>query len=280
MVRTLATDLFREMISRPDDQIELAAAALLFALDEYPALNMTGYLERIGAVARRASAQLSADPAERPLEAIECINHQLFEIERFRGNKNDYYDPRNSFLNDVLDRKTGIPITLSVLYMEVGCRVGLKVEGVGMPGHFIVKCKRDDLDIFIDPFAQGEILLEEDCQLKLIQLHGKHFQFDRSYLEVVNHRQILTRMLRNLKGIYWNEQNYTKALHIIEKILLINPTSASELRDRGLAHHQLNHFSSAIEDWSRYLDLQPRAPDAAEVAKRMRIAARMVAFKN
>jgi regulator of sirC expression with transglutaminase-like and TPR domain len=280
IVRTLATDLFREMISRPPEQIELAKAALLIALDEYPALNLTSYLERIGAVARRVSAQLSADPTEHPLEAIECINRQLFKIEGFRGNQDDYYDPRNSFLNEVIDRKTGIPITLSVLYMEIGRRIGLEVEGVGMPGHFIVKCKKGDLDIFVDPFAQGEILLEADCQRKLTQLHGKNFQFRRSYLDVVDHRQILTRMLHNLKGIYWNEQNYAKAVGIIEKILLINPRSASEFRDRGFAHHQLNHLSSAIDDLSRYLELQPGAHDAEEVRKKIKIAARMVAFRN
>ncbi|MGH9427435.1 MAG: SirB1 family protein [Terriglobia bacterium] len=280
MTRTLATDLFREMVSRPPEQIQLAAAALLIALDEYTGLNMTSYLERIAAVAERASAQLLADPVERPMEAIECINYQLFEVEGFRGNQEDYYDPRNSFLNDVIDRKTGIPITLSVLYMEVGRRIGLKVEGVGMPGHFIVKCKKNDVEIFVDPFGQGEILLEEGCQRKLNRLHGKHFQFNRSCLDAVSHRQILTRMLHNLKGIYWNEQNYVNALGVIEKILLINPTAASEFRDRGFAHHRLNHLSLAIKDWSRYLELQPGAPDAAEVARRLKIAARMVAFRN
>ena len=140
MRRTLAIDRFREMVSRPPEQIDLAAAALLIALDEYPALNVSGYLERIDALAERTSSRLLFDAAERPMEAIEAINHQLFEIEGFGGNQEDYYDPRNSFLNDVIDRKTGIPITLSLLYMEVASRVGLKLEGVGMPGHFIVKC--------------------------------------------------------------------------------------------------------------------------------------------
>ena len=280
MARTLATDLFREMVSRPPEQIDLAVAALLIALDEYPGLNMSGYLKRIDALAERTSAQLLFDAAERPMEAIESINYQLFEIEGFRGNQKDYYDPRNSFLNDVIDRKTGIPITLSVLYMEVGRRIGLNLEGVGMPGHFIVKCKQDGWEIFVDPFGGGEILLEEDCQRKLTQLPGKDFQFNRSCLDAVNHRQILTRMLHNLKAIYWNQQNYTKALGIIEKVLLINPTVAAELRDRGFAHYQLNHLSSAIKDWSRYLELRPGAPDAAEVAKSLKIAAQMLSFRN
>ena len=280
MTRTLARDLFREMVSRPPEQMDLAAAALLIALDEYPELNVSDYLERIDLLAKRTSAQLRSDAVERPMEAIESINYQLFEIEGFRGNQEDYYDPRNSFLNDVLDRKTGIPITLSVLYMEVGRRIGLKVEGVGMPGHFIVKCKHNGAEIFIDAFGRGEILLEEGCERKLTQLHGKDFQFNRSCLDAVNHSQILTRMLHNLKAIYWNQQNYAKAIGVIEKLLLINPTAAAEIRDRGFAHYQLNHLSPAIRDWSRYLELRPGAPDAAEVSKSLKVAAQVRAFRN
>jgi len=280
MTRTLARDLFREMVSRPPEQMDLAAAALLIALDEYPELNVSDYLERIDLLAERTSARLYSDAAERPMEAIESINYQLFEIEGFRGNQEDYYDPRNSFLNDVLDRKTGIPITLSVLYMEVGRRIGLKVEGVGMPGHFIVKCRHNSAEIFIDAFERGEILLEEGCERKLTQLHGKDFQFNRSCLDAVNHSQILTRMLHNLKAIYWNQQNYAKALGVIEKLLLINPTAAAEIRDRGFAHYQLNHLSPAIRDWSRYLELRPGAPDAAEVSKSLKVAAQVRAFRN
>jgi regulator of sirC expression with transglutaminase-like and TPR domain len=280
MTRTLATDLFREMVARPPEQIDLAAAALLIALDQYPRLNMPGYTGQIDAFAERTSARLAHAAAKRPMEAIEAINRQLFEIEGFRGNQEDYYDPRNSFLNDVIDRRTGIPITLSLLYMEVGRRIGLKVEGVGMPGHFIVKCKHDGMDIFIDPFAQGEILLEEGCRRKLAELHGKGFQFDRSFLEPVNHRQILTRMLHNLKGIFWNQRNYAKALGIIEKVLIINPSAVEEFRDRGVAHHHLNDLSSAVKDWSRYLELRPGASDTAEVKKSLKTAAQALAIRN
>jgi regulator of sirC expression with transglutaminase-like and TPR domain len=280
MVRTLATDLFREMACRPPEKVDLAAAALLIALDEYPGLNVSGYIERINALAERTASRLLSDAADRPMEAIKAINCQLFEIEGFRGNQQDYYDPRNSFLNDVIDRKTGIPITLSLLYMEVSRRIGLKVEGVGMPGHFIVKYQQAGVEVFVDPFGRGEILQEEGCQQKLIQLHGKGFRFNRSCLEAVNHSQILTRMLYNLKSIYLNQQNYHKALSIIEKVLLINPTATAELRDRGFAHDQLNHLSSAIKDWSRYLELRPGAADASEVAKSLNIAAQQLAFRN
>jgi len=280
MARTLAIDLFREMVTRPPDQVDLATAALLIALDEYPGMNVAVYLGRIELLAKRTASRLLCNAAERPLEAIEALNRQLFEIEGFCGNQEDYYDPRNSFLNDVIDRRTGIPITLSILYMEVGRRIGLRVEGVGLPGHFVVKCKQDGVEVFVDPFERGEILKAEGCQKKLIQLHGKEVKFNRSWLDAVDHGQILTRMLHNLKGIYWNQRNYAKVVGIIEKVLLINPSAATELRDRGIAHYQLSHLSSAIEDWSRYLELQSGAPDAAQVAKNLKIAAQKLASRN
>src|SRR5262245_19742454 len=280
MRRTLATDLFQEMVSRPPDEVNLAAAALLIALDEYPTLDVSGYLQQIDAIAERTLPRLLCHPGDNPLEAIQTINCQLFEVEGFSGNREDYYDPRNSFLNEVLDRKKGIPITLSLLYMEVGLRIGLKLEGVGMPGHFIVKCEHNGTEIFVDPFERGAILLEEDCRRKLAQLHGSKFQFNRTFLGVVDSHQILTRMLQNLKRIYWNTKDYTKALSVIDKILLINPTAAVELRDRGNAHYQVNQLSLAIGDWTRYLELKPTSSDAAEVANSIKIASQVLAIKN
>lgn len=280
MTHTLATDLFREIVSRPSEQIDLAQAALLIALDEYPALSISSYLEHLDLLAAEVAKGLPFCVAERPMEAVEALNRQLFEVEGFKGNQEEYYEPRNSFLNDVIDRRTGIPITLSLLYMEVSRRIGLKVDGVGMPGHFIVKCRHAGLEIFIDPFERGEILLEEGCRRKLIQLHGEKFQFDPSYLNAVDHRQILNRMLLNLKGIYWSRQNYAKALGVIEKRLLISPGAATEIRDRGFAHYRLNRFSSAIADWSRYLQLRPHASDASEVTRNLKIASQALAFRN
>jgi hypothetical protein len=136
MTRTLATELFREMVSRLAEEVDLAAAALLIALDEYPDLNLQEYLLKLDQLAEgiRPELQRSGSVSERPVDAIEKMNQHLFAVEGFRGNREDYYDPRNSFLNEVLDRRTGIPITLSVIYMEVGKRLGLELQGVGMPG--------------------------------------------------------------------------------------------------------------------------------------------------
>jgi len=269
--------LFSHLVSRPEADLDLARAALLIAEPEYPGLDVARYIEELDRLGAGAAVRINAAQQRTPLETVV---RYLYEELGFHGNTRNYYDPRNSFLNEVLDRKTGIPITLSVLYMEVGRRIGLKVEGVGMPGHFIVKCRHNSAEIFIDAFERGEILLEEGCERKLTQLHGKDFQFNRSCLDAVNHSQILTRMLHNLKAIYWNQQNYAKAIGVIEKLLLINPTAAAEIRDRGFAHYQLNHLSPAIRDWSRYLELRPGAPDAAEVSKSLKVAAQVRAFRN
>jgi regulator of sirC expression with transglutaminase-like and TPR domain len=282
MTRTLASELFREMVSRPAGEVDLAAAALLIALDEYPDLNLQEYLLRIDQLAEgiRPELQGSGSVAERPVDAIEKVNQHLFAVEGFRGNRDDYYDPRNSFLNEVLDRRTGIPITLSVIYMEVGKRLGLELQGVGMPGHFVVKCRHRDIELFVDPFNFGEILLEADCQKKLAQIHGQDFRFDRSHLDSVNNHQILTRMLTNLKAIYFEKQDYSRTLAMIEKILLVNPNAPDEIRDRGFIHYKLDHLSQALKDWSRYLELSPRASDAKEIERNLTVAGHLLAGRN
>jgi regulator of sirC expression with transglutaminase-like and TPR domain len=273
-------ELLRDMVNRRADEVDLAAASLLIALDEYPDLNILRYLQEIQRLADEIKPHLRFRADLRPMDAIERINQCLFAEAGFRGNQENYYDPRNSFINEVLDRRLGIPITLSVVYMEVGKRLGLKLEGVGMPGHFLVKCIHRDLEIFIDAFSQGEILLETDCQRKLTQIYGQDFQFDRIYLSSVNNHQILIRMLTNLKAIYLSQQDYRRALSTTEKILLVTPEAAAELRDRGSMHFRLNQFSQAMKDWSRYLELRPDAPDAQEVQNNLATVAGLLAFRN
>lgn len=280
MVRTLASELFREMVSRPPDQVDLAAAALLIALDEYPGLSVQKYLLEIERIASAVRTRLMSRRDVWPMDAIEAMNCQLFDIERFRGNQDDYYDPRNSFLNEVLDRKTGIPITLSLLYLEIGRRVGVTLYGVGMPGHFIVKVVHRGVEILVDPFCHGEILLEEQCQGKLMQILGQGFKFERSYLDAVNSHQILERMLANLKGIYFDRQDYAKVLDVIEKMLLIRPDSPEHIRDRGSVHYKLGRLSLAVRDWARYLELDPSARDAGEVENNLKRLVRLLAGRN
>ncbi len=279
-MRTLAAELFKEMVGKPESQVDLASAALLIALDEYPALDIQKYIREIDAMAARLRSEIDFSPETRTMGAIEKLNRFLFHTKGFRGNNEDYYDPRNSYLNEVLERRVGIPITLSLVFMEVGKRLGLRIEGVGMPGHFIVKYLHNGWEVFVDPFNQGEILREDECRKRMELQYGAGFQFNRSFLASVNKQQILTRMLTNLKGIYIQRQEFRKALGAIEKIVLLNPESPSEIRDRATVHFRLNNLTSALADWVRYLELQPSAADAAEVKNQMTVAGQLLALRN
>jgi regulator of sirC expression with transglutaminase-like and TPR domain len=279
-MRTLAAELFKEMVGRPERQVDLASAALLIALDEYPTLDIQKYLREIDAMASVIRSEIDFSVGTRTMETIEKLNRFLFRSKGFRGNTEDYYDPRNSYLNEVLERRLGIPITLSLVFMEVGKRLGLRLEGVGMPGHFIVKCLHNGWEVFVDPFNQGEILLEDECRKRLELQYGTGFQFSRSFLDSVSKHQILTRMLANLKGIYLQREEFRKALGAIEKIVFINPESHSEIRDRAAVHFKLNNLSYALADWLRYLEMQPNAADAAEVKNQMNVAGQLLALRN
>jgi regulator of sirC expression with transglutaminase-like and TPR domain len=279
-MRTLATELFKEMVGRPESQVDLASAALSIALDEYPALDIQKCLSEIDAMASVLRSEIDFSVETRSLDTIERLNRFLFHTRGFRGNTEDYYDPRNSYLNEVLERRLGIPITLSLVFMEVGKRLGLRLEGVGMPGHFIVKCFHNGSEVFIDPFNQGEILMEDECRKRLELQYGTGFQFSRSLLDSVNKHQILTRMLANLKGIYLQRQEFRKALGAIEKIVFINPKSHTEIRDRAAVHFKLSNLTSALADWVRYLEMQPNAPDAEEIKNQMKVAGQLLALRN
>jgi regulator of sirC expression with transglutaminase-like and TPR domain len=279
-MRTLAAELFKEMVGRPENQVDLASAALLIALDEYPTLDIQKYLREIDAMASVIRSEMDFSVGNRTLDAIRKLNRFLFQVKGFRGNTDDYYDPRNSYLNEVLERRLGIPITLSLVFIEVGERAGLKLEGVGMPGHFVVKCLHAGREIFVDPFNQGEVLTEDGCRKRLELQFGTSFEFSRSFLDSVNKHQILTRMPTNLKGIYLQRQEFRKALGAIEKILIVNPESPSEIRDRASVHFKLNSFSSALADWVHYLEIKPDAADAESVKNQMNVAGQLLALRN
>jgi regulator of sirC expression with transglutaminase-like and TPR domain len=198
------------------------------------------------------------------------MNHILFQEEGFAGNAAHYYDRRNSFLNDVLDRKLGIPITLSIVYMEVGRRLGLSLEGVSFPGHFLVKLELERGRIVLDPYLGGISLSEQELRSRLHQAYGDQSDvpLDR-LLTSAGKRHILTRLLHNLKAIYLRKEEYTKVLPVIDRILLIRPDRPEELRDRGLIYERLECAQSALEDYRRYIELEPNAPDARDIRNRL-----------
>jgi regulator of sirC expression with transglutaminase-like and TPR domain len=188
----------------------------------------------------------------------------LFEEEGFRGNSDEYYDPRNSFLNDVLDRRIGIPITLATVFIEVGARVGLEVAGVGLPGHFIVKVQAPEGDVLVDPFYGGTVLTEDDCQKRLDRISGGKMRLRPQHLAPCPRKQMLVRMLANLKAIYVKANDHARALGVLELLLSVS-SDPEQLRDRGLLYASLDCYKLAVADLVCYLDRAPTARDADSV---------------
>jgi regulator of sirC expression with transglutaminase-like and TPR domain len=253
---------FLKIVER--DEPDLARAALEFARVEYPRLNAERYVSELDRMGRRAAARLERVPPGVAAEArIAAFNTYLYEEEGFAGNREDYEDPRNSFLNEVIDRRTGIPITLALVYMEVARRAGLPVEGVNFPGHFLLRCRGGepfDADLIVDPFHRGAILSEQDCR-RLLQQVDAPGGFDRRLLEPATKRQIVIRMLVNLKRAYVRLRSFPQARVVSNLLIALDPSALAELRDRGLLSYHLNDFQAALRDLERYLQLMPRTVD-------------------
>jgi len=269
---------FAHLVRQPETAIDLAEATLLIAKEEYPDLDLAAYLARLedmGADVRRL-----AGPTQDPHRLIAELSEYLFQHLGFRGNADYYYDPKNSFLNEVLDRRIGIPITLSAVYLEVARRIGLRLHGVGMPGHFLVKYEGPGEEVVIDPFGGGRIVSSVDCQRILDQVFDGKRRFEPTMLAIVGTRQILTRMLTNLKAIYFNDEEYGKALSIVERLVILHPQDACEIRDRGLLSCQLRRHADAIADLERYLRLAPEANDAEAIREHLRSLRQRAAALN
>ncbi|NET38927.1 MAG: tetratricopeptide repeat protein [Cyanothece sp. SIO1E1] len=259
----LAWQRFYQAIQSPEANIDLATAALYLAQEEYPDLDPTTYLHTLDRMAMAVEARL---PRERyPLKVIQTINQYLYEDLGFIGNRSDYYDPRNSFLNQVIERRTGIPITLSLVYLEIAQRINFPMAGVGMPGHFLIRPTLADMEVFVDPFNRGEILFAEDCQERLSQLYGSMIQFQPELLETISARHFLARMLNNLKLIYLSQEDMPKALAAIERILLLFPDAPIHLRDRGLIYYHIGLWVEARRDLETYLAETPTSKDASVI---------------
>jgi regulator of sirC expression with transglutaminase-like and TPR domain len=264
--RARARERFKEVVSLDNERINLAEAALLIAAEEYPALDLPLYLEKIDRIGDQVRER--AAYAHNSLDVLSTINATLFDELGFRGNVENYYDPRNSFLNEVIDRRVGIPITLTVVYMEVARRVGLHVEGVGMPGHFIAKLTTDSGDTFIDSFNGGRLFGEAGCAELLSELSGGRLTLKPEHMAAVTKKEMLARMLTNLMGVY-AAGDHRRALAAIERILLINPDSPPHVRDRGLLLATLGRTTGAIAELERYLTLAPDAPDASSIREQI-----------
>ena len=261
-----------------DEKIDLIRASLTIARTEYPNLDIEVYAARIEQLARRVASLAFDLDAQRTLAAL---NQVLFEELKLRGNREDYYDPRNSFLNDVLDRGLGIPITLSVVYMEVARRVGFHLSGVGMPGHFLLKhYSEHGQETLIDCFNRGGVLSRQDCQSRLDEIYSGEMTLRPEFLHPISRRQILTRMLNNLKTVYLSTRNFRKALLIADLILVIHPRSAEDVKQRALLRYSMKLHGLAAEDLDEYLKMSPNASDAEEIKQMSLSIRRMLALMN
>ncbi|MGF1520543.1 MAG: SirB1 family protein [Nodosilinea sp.] len=261
----LSSEHLYQELQQPTAQVSLARAALYVAQEDYPHLAVDDYLAMLDRMAETLRQRLPSD--RYPLKIIRAINDYLFTELNFRGNSIDYYDPRNSFLNQVLERRVGIPITLSLVYLELAQRVGFPMVGVSMPGHFLIRPTVSEMDLFVDPFHQGEILFEQDCRSRLKQMFGEAAQLEPHHVAAITPATFLVRLLTNLKLIYLRNRDVPKALDAINRILLIYPAAVGEWRDRGLILYQQGLPDEAQLDLERYLYQHPEATDAFEIRR-------------
>jgi regulator of sirC expression with transglutaminase-like and TPR domain len=277
---------FGELVEKPEAEIDLAEGALLVADIAYPDLDHRSYLQRLDALAsavreelgpavadlRRPRAMATREVAERTLDALRAV---LVQREGFRGNAVDYYDPGNSFLNVVLDRRVGLPITLCVVYLEVARRLGAPLRGVALPAHFVMKwplSSKQGGDIFVDAFASAELLDAAGCKklvARVAEASGASLAFEPKWTSAVGPRAILTRILTNLKMLYLQRGETRLALEVVERLILLRPDAPEELRDRGLLRLALGEPLLAAADIAAYTTRTPDAPDVSRLRRRL-----------
>ena len=262
---------FQQLIESKDERIDLARACLMIAQDAYPALDVERYLGEIESMALRLRARLKDGGGVE--QRVIALNEFHYDELGYWGNTEDYYDPRNSYLNEVIDRKTGIPITLAVLYMALGRRIGLPLQGVSFPGHFLVRVRVRGGVLILDPFTGGAPQSEDELRARLQRVIPEGAAADVSvaelpleqFLEPASNRQIVARVLRNLKGIYRETDKPERLLEVLNRIMVVSPDASAELRDRGYAYQRLECWRAALQDLGRYLEREPQAGDRDEV---------------
>ncbi len=262
---------FREIVALSEPELNLAEAALHIAKFEYPGLDVGQYLARLDLMAEAIRLEVKTDSAD-PLDVMWELNQYLYGELGFTGNLTDYFDPRNSFLNDVLDRRIGNPISLSLVHMEVGRRVGLPIQGVSFPGHFLVKLDVDGGSVVMDPFLQGTSLSLDELERRAESVLDEGTPVKDllpQLLEDASKKDILRRMLRNLKGIYVERKDYERLIHVADMMLTVAPDHPRETRERGWVYQKLGHIRAAIRDYCRYMELAPDAADAEEIRERL-----------
>jgi regulator of sirC expression with transglutaminase-like and TPR domain len=255
-----------ELLAAPGP-LDVIQAALLVAAEEYPDLDVGGEAQRIRLICVAGAERV--DGLTNPFARLDELRSYLFEDLGFRGNHDAYDDPRNSFLNEVLDRRLGIPLTLSMLFIEQARAAGFEAHGVGLPGHFVTRVRYDGRSVLVDPFHGGHVITIEDCRQLVARSTGRAALFRSTHLDGVPGSAMLKRLLLNLKQVYVSSADFDRALSAVERLLLISPGDPQELRDRGLIKAHLGRPGPAIADLERYLSLVPDAPDLKTVEGRL-----------
>lgn len=247
--------------------LPLLEAVLLVAAEEHAGMDVLAQIARVETIGVEARARVA--PHSNPFARLDALRTLLFDELGFRGNVDQYDDPRNSYFDDVLDRKLGIPLTLSILTIEVARRAGIAAEGVGLPGHFIVRIDEGDRRLLVDPFHGGHVITIEDCKDLVVRTTGRASLFRKDSLDAAPPRAMLTRLLLNLKRIHLAQGDYNKALGVVERLLVVAPGDAKEIRDRGLLLAHLGKPAAAVQDLESYLALAPQAQDVDSVRGRL-----------
>ena len=274
MFRSLLVD----MVSREEEDISLAEAVLYIAGDEYPELDTRVYIGALDQMAREACTR----PAEGdgPAATLWRLSRYLFFDQGFGGNTDDYYDPQNSYLNRVMDRRLGIPITLSIVYMEVARRLGMVLEGISLPGHFILRHGPPEWELYVDPFNGGRLLSRGDCERLFQTTFQGRAEFQEEFLAPCTKKTILVRVLSNLRNVYGRRKDFRRALAATERIAIVQPDIPRTFRDKAALHLLLGEQRRAAESLQEYLDASPASEDAKRVKDQIRAIWEEIARRN
>jgi len=269
---------FERLVKRPEPAFDLARAALLVAAESDPDVDVDGQIHTLESWAEQLRAML--EPEWNNLQKLARLRHFVFEELRFRGEERDYYSPANSLLHQVMERRRGVPLTLSIIFMELGWRVGIPFEGVGFPGHFLVRLAGEPRDLLLDPYQRGTSVHEEDCRRMLHDLSGGKLELRDKHLMSITKRDMIRRLLMNLKGSYLRANDDEQALAAVDRLLLIHPGDPDEIRDRGLLLYRLQRYGAAIESLLGYLESRPEAPDRESIEAHVRDLRGLIASLN
>jgi regulator of sirC expression with transglutaminase-like and TPR domain len=271
-------DAFARTVRRSEAKFDLARAALLVAAESDPRVDVDRQLHTLDSWAAELKARLQ--PGWNNLQKLARLRNFVFEELGFRGDAKDYFSPSNSLLHEVMDRRIGVPLTLSIIFMEIGWRIGIPFEGIGFPGHFLIRLTGEPGDLVLDPFNHARTMHEDDCRQLLDEVTGGRLEFDDQLLASISKREMIARLLRNLKGAYLRADQDEAALAAVERLLLIHPEDLDEVRDRGLLLFRLQRFGPAFEALSLYLASRPDASDRDTVTQHLAALRHLLASLN